>query len=189
MPRVSFLSSSSRATYCMMTSSNRNIFRVTDRSPVNSPHKGQWRGALMFSLICAWLNVWVNTREAGDLRRHRGHYDVIVMSNLNVPKNVSLGVLHPSISVLLLCRIRHSTPSTISISKHSNCNLAVRFQFHSLAMQVKTLGAVDICVNPGVLQYSWQRKVCVLWKVAEHSITQLMATTDIQYILWNILTV
>ena len=24
------------------------------RSPVNSPHKGQWRGALMFSLICAW---------------------------------------------------------------------------------------------------------------------------------------
>ena len=23
------------------------------RSPVNSPHKGQWRGALMFSLICA----------------------------------------------------------------------------------------------------------------------------------------
>ena len=22
---------------------------------------------------------WVNTREAGDLRRHRAHYDVIVM--------------------------------------------------------------------------------------------------------------
>ena len=42
-----------------------------------SPHKGQWRGALMFSLICAWINVWVNTREAGDLRRHRAHYDVI----------------------------------------------------------------------------------------------------------------
>ena len=41
------------------------------RSPVNSPHKGQWRGALMFSLICAWINGWVNHREAGDLRRHR----------------------------------------------------------------------------------------------------------------------
>ena len=25
------------------------------RSPINSPHKGQWRGALMFSLICAWI--------------------------------------------------------------------------------------------------------------------------------------
>ena len=47
--------------------------------PVNSPHKGQWRGALMFSLICVWINGWVNNREAGDLRRHRGHYDVIVM--------------------------------------------------------------------------------------------------------------
>ena len=46
------------------------------RRPVNSPHKGQWRGALMVSLICVWINNWVNNREAGDLRRHRGHYDV-----------------------------------------------------------------------------------------------------------------
>ena len=51
--------------------------------PVNSPHKGQWRGALMFSVIYAWINDWVNDREAGDLRRQRGHYDVIVMENLN----------------------------------------------------------------------------------------------------------
>ena len=47
--------------------------------PVNSPHKGQWRGALMFSLICAQINDWVNNREAGNLRRHRGHCDVTVM--------------------------------------------------------------------------------------------------------------
>ena len=33
--------------------------------------KGQWRKALMFSLICAWINRWVNNRETGDLRRHR----------------------------------------------------------------------------------------------------------------------
>ena len=43
--------------------------RGIHRSPVNSPHKGQWRGALMFSLICAWITDWVNNREAGDLRR------------------------------------------------------------------------------------------------------------------------
>ena len=49
------------------------------RSPVNSPHKGQWRGALMFTLICARINGWANSREAGDLRRYRPHYDVIVM--------------------------------------------------------------------------------------------------------------
>ena len=49
------------------------------RSPVNSPHKGQWRGALMFSLICVWINGWVNNGEAGDLRRYHTHYDVTVM--------------------------------------------------------------------------------------------------------------
>ena len=43
------------------------------------PHKGQWRGALMFSLIFAWINGWVNNREAGDWRRYRTHYDVTVM--------------------------------------------------------------------------------------------------------------
>ena len=48
-------------------------------SPVNSPHKGQWRGALIFSLICAWINGWVNNREAGDWRRRSDHYDVSVM--------------------------------------------------------------------------------------------------------------
>ena len=69
----------------MMTSSNGTIFRVTgplwgnSPVPVNSPHQGQWRGALMSSLICAWINDWVNNHEAGDLRRHRGHYDVNVM--------------------------------------------------------------------------------------------------------------
>ena len=48
-------------------------------SPVNSPHKGQWRRALMFSLICAWINGWINNGDAGDLRSHRAHYDVIIM--------------------------------------------------------------------------------------------------------------
>ena len=55
--------------------------RGIHRWPVNSPHKGQWRWALVFSLICAWINGWVNNRETGDLRRHRAHYDVTVMEN------------------------------------------------------------------------------------------------------------
>ena len=54
-------------------------------SPVNSPHKGQWRGALMFSLICAWTHDCVNNRDAGDLIRHRTHYDVTVMHPFNRP--------------------------------------------------------------------------------------------------------
>ena len=73
-------------------------------SPVHSPHKGQWRKALMFSLICAWTNGWANNRDAGNLRRYRAHYDVHVLSMMPygsvtrsqwvnrrtyVPKNIS----------------------------------------------------------------------------------------------------
>ena len=54
------------------------------RLPVNSPHKGQRRRALMFSFISAWRNGWVNNREAGDLRRHRAHYYVNIMLNFLV---------------------------------------------------------------------------------------------------------
>ena len=53
--------------------------RGIQRSPVDSPHKGQWRGALMFSLIRAWTNDWTNNRSDGDLKRNRAHYNVIVM--------------------------------------------------------------------------------------------------------------
>ena len=53
--------------------------RGIHRSLVNSPHKGQWRGALMFSLICAWINGWENNREAGDLRRYRARIYVIIL--------------------------------------------------------------------------------------------------------------
>ena len=49
------------------------------RCPVNSPQKGYWRGALMFTLICARTNDWESNLKAVDLRRHRGHYDVTVM--------------------------------------------------------------------------------------------------------------
>ena len=56
------------------------IVQGIHRSPVNSPHKGQWRGPLVFLWSAPWINGWVNIREAGDLRRHHAHYDVIVMS-------------------------------------------------------------------------------------------------------------
>ena len=58
---------------------NWPFVRGFHRSPFDSPHKDQWRGALMFSLICAWTNGWANNRDASDLRRHRTHYDVTLM--------------------------------------------------------------------------------------------------------------
>ena len=70
----------------MMTSSNGNIFHVTGHLcgeftghrwiPRTKANDG---GTLMFSLIWAWINGWVNNREAGDLRCHHAHYDVTAM--------------------------------------------------------------------------------------------------------------
>ena len=80
----------SRQHLTMMTSSNgRFLFALLaicegiHRSPVNSPNKGQWHGALMFFLICAWIKGWVNNCEADDLKRHRTHYDATV-----IPKDI-----------------------------------------------------------------------------------------------------
>ena len=54
------------------------------RSPVNSLHKSLFRGALMFSLLCAWTNGLVNNQNAISLRRNGAHYDVIVMKPTSV---------------------------------------------------------------------------------------------------------
>ena len=81
----------SREFFHMMTSSTGNILRVTGHL------RGEFTGHRwiprtkasdaefwFFSLICAWINGWVNNREAGDLKRHRPHYDVIVMIEIFV---------------------------------------------------------------------------------------------------------
>ena len=71
----------------MTTSSNGNISALLDiyvgNSPVTGefPSQAQRRGALVFSLISAWINGWVNNGAAGDSGRHRAHYDVIIMQN------------------------------------------------------------------------------------------------------------
>ena len=54
--------------------------RGIHRSPVNSPHKGQWPGALMLSLIWAWTKGSENHPDAGDLRHHHTHYEITIMS-------------------------------------------------------------------------------------------------------------
>ena len=56
----------------------RGIHRV----PLNSPHKDQWRGVLCFLWSAPWINGWVNNGEAGALRRHHAHCDVIVMFSI-----------------------------------------------------------------------------------------------------------
>ena len=86
--------------------------RGIHQSPVNSPHKGQWRGALMFSFICVWINSWVNNRGAGDLRCCCAHCDVIVMSRLI---SQSLGQYLPHTTAMMQNDIfgQHSSAETL----------------------------------------------------------------------------
>ena len=98
------------------------LVRGIRRFPVNSPHKGQLRGALMISLICVWINGWVNNREADDLGRYRPHYEVTVMQTSVIVNRVhiSWNIFHPSIwgivkilvvlEVTWFCHTLHCSP-------------------------------------------------------------------------------
>ena len=80
--------------------------RGIHRSPVNSPHIGQWRGALMFSLICTSINSGVNNGDAGDLRRHRAHYDVIIMNDRSQCRELHAYTASHAICIWLTLRRR-----------------------------------------------------------------------------------
>ena len=77
--------------------------RGIHRSPMNSPHKGQWRRDLVISLICPWINGYENKREAGDLRRHRGHYDVRVLQSAYTRGTKTLYVLIEHLYIYNIC--------------------------------------------------------------------------------------
>ena len=88
------------------------------RSPVNSPHKGQWRGALMFSFIYVGTNGWVNNSKAGDLKRYRAHYDVIVMKwNDGIPNQCDSNGLKKSICVW------HGNNNCLNVDWYIACQL------------------------------------------------------------------
>ena len=61
--------------------------RGIHRSPVNSPHKARDAERWYFLWSPPWINGWVDNREAGDLRRHRTQYDVIVMGLCNYERS------------------------------------------------------------------------------------------------------
>ena len=122
--RSSHISSSVTYLIVVMMSWHRNAFRIHDdviewkhfprywpfvrgihRWPVNSPHKGQWRWVLMFSLIFAWTNGWVNNQDASDLRRHCAHYCVIVMYSRHVLSGYD--ICTKALRWILLTQLKH----------------------------------------------------------------------------------
>ena len=68
-----------------------HFVRGIHRWPVDSSQKGQWRGEFVFSLICAWAIGWANNHDAGDLRRHRAHYDATVIFATALHQSLAFG--------------------------------------------------------------------------------------------------
>ena len=114
--------------------------------PVNSPHKGQWREALMFPLVCAWINVWVYNREAGDLRRHRAHYDVIAMNRCTVQRSFikiqynailhKLDIMRNTIQPVVLHRARQLYPEIQS--QTNNVKIQIQIRLFDIILQNQT---------------------------------------------------
>ena len=76
-------------------------------SSVPSEFPAQRPVTWMFSLICVWINGWIDNHEAGDLRRYRAHYDVTV-ETLQAIFGVRYGNLSRVIHPLLLLQICNS---------------------------------------------------------------------------------
>ena len=121
----------------MMTSSNGNIFRVTD------PLCGEFTSQRWIPLTKAsdaelwcflwsapWINGWVNNREAGDLRHQSAHYDVIVIWN-----RISQNRVHPSLTsnvnhisgLLAVALIKCQCP-VLGRLPYAGCSLADRWR-------------------------------------------------------------
>ena len=90
------------------------FMRGIPRWPVDSHHKGQWRGALMFSLICAWTNGWASNQDAGELRRNCAYYDVTVIllyfipaANPATPVQQGHSWMFWCIQILQLWKVKH----------------------------------------------------------------------------------
>ena len=128
--------------------------RGINRSPVNFPHKCHWHGALMFSLICVWINGWVNNRETGDLKRYRAHYDVTVMTtdireitnNMHVVRRI--GCVIPQHIVSQELNKHNSLPSIANLwykSNKSQIFLNNKFQL-SMGIRLHFMDvSLDVC--------------------------------------------
>ena len=75
----------------------------------------------MFSFICVWTHGWVNNREAGDLRRYRAHYDVIVMSvailisSAHACKNSKFVLPVSRLKIVLICPLLNNKTELFQI--------------------------------------------------------------------------
>ena len=77
--------------------------RGIHRSPVDSLHKGQWRGALMFSLILAWTNSSTVEQNTVECRYNAVQYCKILHKWLQEQRHNINQVMDPQ-------KIAHTSP-------------------------------------------------------------------------------
>ena len=126
--------------------------RVIHRSLVNSPYKGQWRGALKFLWSAPWINGWVNNDEAGDLRRHRIHYDVIVM---NMKFRQLKGVV------------------TWGMCGRTHFCWWHRYRYRRHWIVTHHQQMLTYCSSDDILQWNWNRNFSFEWHVSEEGFLYL----------------
>ena len=156
------------------------------RGLVNSPRKGQWRGALVFSVIDAQINGWVNTGEAGDLRSHHTHYDVIVMYTCNTlfnsfrPGDACIGRWNWSSSALVLVlRLLGQDQCWSNASWIIKTNFSKIESSHKIQLSRKFIWTCSLqnghhfvqsaicCLVPLLCRHhpaTWKRTIHVLWQ-------------------------
>ena len=134
-------------------------------SSVNSPHENQWRGALMFCLICALTNGLVNNRDAGGLRRNCAHYEVTVTCYMKPPTFVYHLEVYILVYFLVVCTgimylntvgtsLRHSY-----ISIYNNYNVHI-FLWHHWFWRMGSLIPTLINFNPSKINYYTNYEMC-----------------------------
>ena len=135
--------------------------RGIHRSPVNSPHKGQWRGALVFSLIYTWTNGWVNNRDAGDLRRHWAHYDVTLMK----------GQWRGALRFSLICAWTNGCVKNRDagdLRHHGDVTVMKRFISHKMPIyNGRNISSVQILWYFG--RFEWRYLDRIIWSVKTYS--------------------
>ena len=113
------------------------------RSPMNSRNKGQWRGALIFSLICAWINGCINSRKAIDFRRHHAHYDVIVMIL------VVLWMIRRGLCFVLMTSWKHIIDVLLNQQKLYTNTVEMNYKIHTITLRCSA------CIQYTAKTYGW----------------------------------
>ena len=120
----------------MMTSSNGNIFRVSGTlcgeftGPGEFPTQRPVTRSFDVFFMCIWINGWVNTRQAGDLRCYRGHYDVIIMTTFEKDASIGLWWSNMWSSLFLKSRITFAILSACQKNMITENGEAIRLHYH-----------------------------------------------------------